>query len=486
MSMATQRRHSFDANEKIAFSFPLMKINEIKDCLNALEIKVTEAQLNDIEENKTLYREILEFLAELCCGVTQEEMAQPAFNGLSAFNNIELHDESIPTLHAFRAVQKMMTVCGIPDFSIKDYVQPSAKRFRRQLSGIINYAKFREERFALLVDVSKEREQLIEKLNTKKIEEEQLRNYLAQIQAERISNKEEDAIRAVEEDISKSEREITTLNTQQADIREEIAGLKGLNNTLKDGITARSSQLEQAIAQKAKLNSQIVTSPARYKQHIIDVGQAVAMELKDAKNAEKKLRELAGWLSHVDEAQQQVNAGLQVMCDVKSEVEKQKAISIEVEQKKNETAQAREVLGTLQLNVQDSVRQAARNDEKLQHLKKSAQQRSTEYSKTMTELHAKCLQAENTKRQLRLQADKTENEVVMMQKEFAASQMVQEQELQDMKAAYFRLESVVITHLQKLQQAVMNANSNNLPPVPPVTTAPRVHAVSSNARTAVV
>ena len=156
------------------------------------------------------------------------------------------------------------------------------------------------------MDVSKDREQLIEALSKKRSEQEALKAYIVQVKAEVVASKEEEAILSVEADILSSEKEITRLNTQQAEIREEIAGLKGFNNQLKDGITARSSQLEQCMAQKEKLAGQIVTSPARYKQHIVDVGQAVATELKDAKNAEKKLRELAGWLTHVEEAQAEV------------------------------------------------------------------------------------------------------------------------------------------------------------------------------------
>lgn len=44
----------------------------------------------DIENNKGLYREILEFLSEMCVGVTKEEIAQPAFRGLQTFNNYEV------------------------------------------------------------------------------------------------------------------------------------------------------------------------------------------------------------------------------------------------------------------------------------------------------------------------------------------------------------------------------------------------------------
>ncbi len=77
----------------------------------------------------------MEFLAELCTGITREEILQPQFNGLQVLNNPELHDESIPNLHAFRAVSQMMKISGITDFSTKDMIAPSAKRMRRQLSG---------------------------------------------------------------------------------------------------------------------------------------------------------------------------------------------------------------------------------------------------------------------------------------------------------------------------------------------------------------
>ena len=43
-------------------------------------------------------------------GITKEEMAQPAFQGLAALNFPELHEESIPELNFFRACHKMMTV----------------------------------------------------------------------------------------------------------------------------------------------------------------------------------------------------------------------------------------------------------------------------------------------------------------------------------------------------------------------------------------
>ena len=37
-----------------------------------------------------------------------------------------------------------MDVCGVHDFKFMDIIQPKGLRFNRQLSGLINFCKFRE------------------------------------------------------------------------------------------------------------------------------------------------------------------------------------------------------------------------------------------------------------------------------------------------------------------------------------------------------
>jgi len=182
--------------------------------------------------------------------------------------------------------------------------------------------------------------------------------------------------------------------------------------------------------------------------------------LKDAKNAEKKLRELAGWLTYVEEAQSEVGLGLQHMCDVKSEVDKQKAVCAELDMKKGETLTAREVMAELQVSCQDAVRQAGRGEEKLQHLRKNALQRQSESKHTIEGLHSKCLSQEGTKRQLHVTLERNEAEVAIAQRACEVEKRRQEQEVADMKNCYYRLEGVVISHLQKLQ-VVVNENSSN-------------------------
>jgi len=205
-------------------------------------MKVSEEQFKNISSDKHLYRMILENFCDICTGVTRDEMAQPAFSGLQALNHPDLHDESIPFVNSFRAVGKMMKVSGISNFSMRDYLNPDYKRFRKQLSGIINFAKFREERFTMLQDSIDSRETLIQGLNETKEENEKLTSTLSEVRE--ANESEEQVIVKVEEDVNGIEADISRLNNKQAEIREEISELKSLNNSLKDGINTRNIQLE--------------------------------------------------------------------------------------------------------------------------------------------------------------------------------------------------------------------------------------------------
>lgn len=241
MSFMLDTRPSMGGRQ--AFSFPQLKMGEIKDLVNALGVPVTDDELANPDKYKEQHRRMLEQLAEICTGVTREEMDQPAFSALQAgvLDYPQLHDESIPQLNSFRAVSNMMEVCGITDFSMKDFMAPSSKRLRKQLSGIINYAKFREERYNLLTDLTNTRDTLIERMNKLREKNESLNNKLSLLREQ--TAEESKIIAQVEDECREIETKFSELCTQQTDIREENAELKTLNNQLKDSISARTLQV---------------------------------------------------------------------------------------------------------------------------------------------------------------------------------------------------------------------------------------------------
>ena len=53
-----------------------------------------------------------------------------------------------------------MNICGNVDFGFKDLQAPQSKRFKRQLSAVINFLKFKEDMQHLVEQGQEEREEL--------------------------------------------------------------------------------------------------------------------------------------------------------------------------------------------------------------------------------------------------------------------------------------------------------------------------------------
>lgn len=448
----------FAAPPRQTFSFPILKTSEIVQCLNELNIPVTEDEIVNPEKNKDQCKRILEHLAEICTGISQQEISQPAFSGLSVLVYPELHDESIPQINTFRACSKMMEVCGIQDFTIKDFMAPQTKRFRKQLSGIINFAKFREERLVLLADLNQTRDGLTEKAYSLKENHTNISNRLATLKEQ--TAEEAKLISKIEGECKDIESQIANLNSEQVKAREDCASLKSQNNTLKDDIASRSLTLEEAVAERKRLSAQIVNSPERFRKQIVDVGQALQGEQKETKAAERRIRELGVWITNVEEAQTEVHSALEAVHELRSEVERQKLVVHEVDTQKQLVFGKRETLSELEQNLVQLTKLHTRAEERLQHLRRQAAARSDDGKLALDDLYSQIRDAESYRSQVRQRVTRAETEAVNAEKEAEAEMMVQEQEHSDMVATYQRLEGVVVDHLRGLSDAMSQDRSD--------------------------
>ena len=60
----------------------------------------------------------------------------------------ELYEEAIGNLAFIRNLFKLMEASGVTDFNLRDMFKPEYSRTRRNISAVINFAKFREEKVA--------------------------------------------------------------------------------------------------------------------------------------------------------------------------------------------------------------------------------------------------------------------------------------------------------------------------------------------------
>lgn len=434
------------------FSFPKASTRDIMEVLHQLDVKISNKEFQEIHEHKELYRKILEMFAVTLTNITAEEINQPAFAGLSQLDNPHLHEDSIPNLNSFRAVSNLMKISGVEDFSMKDYIAPDFKRFKRHLSGIINYARYHEEQGLLIADKLDEREENLTRLESLRNENEKLAAELSEIRE--ASKEEAKLIAENEEEVAALEVLMKQKYSVQEVAREDISELKNLNTSLKEGIAKRTSQVEDALATKKKLQSQIVSSPGRFKKQLEDSNWSLKQEEDDAKATEAKVDQLKKWNGVVEEAYGQVKSALDAMDEVRMEVEKHGELQGSLEEKGAHVNEKRHALAALDQNVAQVLRAGVRADEKLQHLRKQSKGKNTEATQAIEDLHKQILKAEKDNMAIKRRCEDNENSVAQAEREAEGEKLRMEQEKKDITQAFQRLEKSVVPFLRNIRNAV--------------------------------
>jgi chromosome segregation ATPase len=219
---------------------------------------------------------------------------------------------------------------------------------------------------------------------------------------------ESKTINGLEIECKDLETNITALNHRQIELRDETGDLKNVNGDLKTQISDASLQFEEATILRKKLTTQIVTSPEKFRKQIIEVGQNLQNEQKDAKIAERKVRDLSAWLSNVDEARVEVSGALDAVSEVRSEVERQKSVIVELDIQKQNIVAGRVALTELDQNANQLLRYATRADEKVLHLRRQAEVRGADSQNLVDDLHRQIVEVDGFRLQVRKEEKKEE------------------------------------------------------------------------------
>jgi kinetochore protein Nuf2 len=375
------------------YYFPKLSAAEIISVLKELGFSISKEVLQQPENHKEIIKSLLENLSMNLLGLQSEELCQANFHGLQAITFHSLHEDSIPQLHGIRAIQKLMEICEITDFSLKDLFSPSPGRLNRQLSGILNFAKFREERVHLLFELNGQTQVYLDQLQEQTAKNESCNNRLLLL---REQTKEDcEIVRNLQNDCSSFENKIEDLKSEQTSDENTIIALNNEINNLENAVSEYYYNLEDLSSQQKRFSQQVVTSPEKFRKQILDVGQSLQHEQKDVKNAEKRVRELSSWLVNVEEANGEILLALESIQDVRSEVEKQKNMINDLDTVKQEVEHGRKVLSELSLNTQQRKRQVERTEEKYNQLKQQYSIRTEETKKTIDDLHKQLVEAES-------------------------------------------------------------------------------------------
>jgi len=431
----------------------MLKGGEILQCMSELSVPLTEADLMEPEKNKANIRRAMVYLIELCTGVTRDSLSTPAFAGLNALSFPELHEDSIPELAFVRACAKMMAICGIPDFGLRDVTNPNSKRLRRQLSGVINFAKFREERLQMYGELNLNREELGEKMNQIQEDNAQLNEQLEQLKKQ--SEGEMEIIGAVESECREIEGKIGALNKQQAAIRHESGELKKRANDLKDRNATISLAIQEGAAEEKKLNGQVVSSPDRVRREMSNATERLEAERKESLQIERDAQKVKAAAANASRSAKDVAKAVQAAEEAEAEAAKLQSTNEEIKSANATIEDHREKENEAANAVAGHERTISKYEEKTAFLRKSASQKTQAAQTALLEQQNELMKVEKDRRDgmqriAQLEQDVRAEERIMEEEEAKARA-----ETEMMIKEYRKMERVVVDHQKGLMQQLV-------------------------------
>lgn len=360
-----------DATQQFSFSFPSLKNSEILHILADLGIPFTEEELLEPSKHRDAVRNLFILLIEATLGIDHEELFTPSPEAIArraALPYPEMHEESLGELKFIKTCIRMMNICGITDFGMRDMFQPCSKRLRRHLSAAINHIRFMEDKIPLYSELNKERQRSIQELEAAREEHVTLKEQLEVAQQEH--EQEWHATQEAEKECAEIELEITQLNKLQASIRQENNTLKKIITDLMDKIATLTVALEEAKATQTKLSAQIVQSPDRLKREMREVMAALESQQKDTAIVEREITTTKKKIETIVRAKEDLRKVMKQMEEIQMEKAKMQEVEKEVETVKSRIAMTELQTMKLREGIEELERHWARMEERIGHARR--------------------------------------------------------------------------------------------------------------------
>ncbi|KAL7530602.1 hypothetical protein ACHAXR_003592, partial [Thalassiosira sp. AJA248-18] len=232
---------------------------------------LSEMELTEPGRCKERVRDVFVQLLNICWGLTPQTLSNLPSRITTKQQSLphpSIYNDALPEAKFFCLLSKLLRICGYYEFGFKDLAAPQAKRFRRQLSALINFLKYREDMGHLEAQALEEREELFAALDEVTENHMTLKDHLEEarvINHEKMLEREE-----AEAECKEMEAEIAQQNKIQSSIRQETYHLKKSANELKDQIANLSIALREIQAEERQLSKEVVHSPDRIKLELTE------------------------------------------------------------------------------------------------------------------------------------------------------------------------------------------------------------------------
>ncbi|KAG9299209.1 hypothetical protein G9A89_013857 [Geosiphon pyriformis] len=431
------------------YGFPLLQLQEIQNILAEMGHPMNQEDLTT-KLSSTRLQPIFEFFLQTCMGLSRDNYLPTHLNN-KQMSNMETQMETVHLLGFLYKLRTLAHLAGITDFTIRDYIKPEPGRIRKVLSGVINFAKFNQDRQHIYEKLDDESAHLEEERETLRRQQNEL---LQHVNALKLQRKEQEPeIKSLKEandtlgmdlrDLKKKNNplvtEIENLKKRKEDITLKISNNSYATVNLRQEIQQLKIRVVPQDPEKLKLSIEQLNDALRKEQEAVTSNERKIKEIRRKIEIGKALHEkIKPCVKSIEEAENEIN---------KCENEEQCVRELRQSLESKELEQS-----NLQADLERLKKIEGNHREKLEQILAQAQIRSEELEKQW-------LQSENAYKKMKQDDSKNEEQILSEQKyieelerKMASMRDIIEKNRTEMTTRFINFKNLAEARLQELQQ----------------------------------
>ncbi len=442
---------------KESYIFPTLSIDEILDALQPVaELRLTRQDLEQPNADPAKTRFIYEYLTCILLGVPLKELREPIEEAIQfaeiAEYPIELYSEAIQLFTLHQAFTSLMEMCLVDDVSLDDLTKPESRRLIRNLSAIINFAKFRDGLVDENENVAKETQAVQDDVFRAQEEKSRMEKLFKTMRQETQGQIVEfEGAQAKNEELAK---ELDLLKDEQKDLQQDIEETKNTIVQSRNFIDDSMTSLKNLKLEKMKWTQLQVSSPKKIRGDLELEHQKVDKGKRKIIQLDEQLQELALVEKKKEQETMEIKDMFPYIEEVEKDLKRYKETVSEVNAKTASLEQQRRAIEDEKLNVQDLENQLKLEEEKSARLQKANGSKKNESGQSIVSAIQEKKDLENEIMNDDQREESARAQLIALKQQYEALKAAHLASMEDRKRTWESLESHVERYNKFLLQSI--------------------------------
>ncbi|GLI72704.1 kinetochore-associated Ndc80 complex subunit nuf2 [Penicillium ochrochloron] len=455
MSMAGSQQHHNRTRKKEDDNDALMRLpdKEIAGCINDIGIPFTAADL--MKPNAQQIQMVFEWFAELLMNITRETV-EPAMHA-AAEDLCGDYPDIIPNdtrnlMGFFMSIRTLLAECGVNDFTFTDLTKPTHDRLVKIFSYLINFVRFRESQTPVIDEHFNKTEKTKARIDQLLGENQEMEQRLAEMRRGQQANEIQVREKVARNDALKAR--LRELGAEQSRVAETLDRVKGDRARRQQQLEEKTERTLRSRQEAEKLRPYVLESPATLQSSLTELAENLMREKAQIDSMERRARALQTSSDTFTVVSNDVQACAKLLEDIASELQKEEEEEARAARNKDAISDKGNTVREVEQTEKLLQRQLVRWQERLEALRKTAQEKAEIAQVRMEELRAvqKQLREERAEKQRdmerrRIRIEQTEKKMVDLKENI-------ESEIQAAHDQYLKLESHIKLYITEMEKSL--------------------------------